>query len=59
MYQHAEQSRGASEVQAHNQEARCDPKEELPEMARPTQQAVVTLAQYTVEFQDRLLRRAR
>ena len=49
MYRHAEQSRGASEVPAHNQEPRRDPKEEMPEMARPIRQAVVALVQYTVE----------
>ena len=58
MYKHTEQSRGASEVQAHNQELRRNQKEGMPEMMQPIQQAVVTLAQYTVEFQDQLLRRA-
>ena len=58
MHRHAEQSRAASKFQAPNQEPRSDPKEGLPEMARPIQQAVVAMVQYTVEFQDRLLRRA-
>ena len=44
--------------QAHNQEPLRNPKEGMPEMMQPIQHAVVTLAQYTVEFQDQLLRRA-
>ena len=48
MYRHAERGRGANEVQAHY-------LQELSEMARPIGQAVVALAHYTVEFQDRHL----
>ena len=45
MCQHAEKGSGASGIQGRNQDPGYDPKESLPEMTQPSQQAVVAKVQ--------------